>query len=454
MLPFYTRHLSPADYGLVALVTTLTSLVMPFMGLQLANSLRRLYFDYEGKQRVRFISTVFLANLAIGTVLFLLLNLGGDLISRRVFPEHDLAYRPYLVLGFVTLFCRNQVNFFNALLRVEQRGIPLLVCAVFATAAGILGGIYFIIVREMQAVGLLAGTAVQNTVYALMLTVVNRRILRPRFDVPMLRSALRYSLPIVPHSFGIFLVNVSDRYVASLFVSTANLGLYDFAHRIAMVFKLGVVSFHNAYSPSFMAASKADKTKAVSAFAIMIERWAAGISIVFLGMALFSEDLLLLFIPANYLPSYTFIPILLTSFLFRGLHMFAIDSLLYEKKTRWLPAITTTTGVLNIGLNVLLIPRFGILAAAWVHLACFIISFLVAYALSSRWYRLNYRWAVLLPIFAWTALLFFAVQAFAPEAWAAQALLKAAAVLGQATAYWILNVGRIRESVGAMIRRH
>ena len=122
MLPVYTRFLSPADYGLVAVVTTVVSFVAAFMGLQMVNSISRLYFDYDGSDRVRYISTVYFGTLFVNVSLFLLFQLAGDPIVRFLFPGGSLSYRPYVQVGLVALLFTTQINFCNSLFRVQERG--------------------------------------------------------------------------------------------------------------------------------------------------------------------------------------------------------------------------------------------------------------------------------------------------------------------------------------------
>ncbi|MBU4460255.1 MAG: oligosaccharide flippase family protein, partial [Verrucomicrobia bacterium] len=61
ILPVYTRFVDPGEYGLVALVVTTTTFLGAFMGLQLTNSIHRLYFDYEGEERRVYCSTMILS---------------------------------------------------------------------------------------------------------------------------------------------------------------------------------------------------------------------------------------------------------------------------------------------------------------------------------------------------------------------------------------------------------
>lgn len=399
ILPLYARHVAPHEYGLVALVVTFTLFVGAVMGLQLTNSIHRLFFDYEEDERKLYCTTVLISVLLINLAILVPLHLAGPWIAERVFPRVDLPYRPLLMLGLGLMFCQSLINYGNSMLRVQERGGALLIASLAHTAASVALGVYLVVLRGMGAEGLLIAMAGSAAVHVVMHAWMVRSQLRLSFSLPMFRRAAAYSIPIIPHSLGGLLFTYSDKYVASYFVPMAMIGLYEFGDRIALVFKLLVQSFYHAISPTFMRDSLMDREDTLDRFKGIITRWSACYAFVYLGMALLLKEVVILIFPPNYHGCYVFIPILMAAYLFRGLYGFAIDTILFEKKTYLIPVITFSAGAFNVGANIVLLPRFGMIAAAWTTLASFGLTFLMALHYSRRIYPLRIDWRALIGIF-------------------------------------------------------
>ncbi len=444
ILPVYTRFVDPGEYGLVALVVTTTTFLGAFMGLQLTNSIHRLYFDYEGEERRVYCSTMILSILLVNVLLLLPLHLAGPWLARTLFPKVDLPYRPLLLLGFVFMFFQNLVNYGNAMLRVQERGRALLVSALIHTAASVGLGLYLVVGRGLGAAGLLAAMAGASAVHAVAHGWLVRAQISLSFRASMFRQAAVYSIPIIPHSLGGILFMYSGKYVASHYVAIASIGLYEFADKLAMVFKMLVQSFHHAISPTFMRESKADRAAATARFAGIITRWSAIYALAFLGMALLFKEVIVWALPASYRGCYPFVPVLLAAYLFQGLYGFAADALMFEKKTHWIPAISLTAGLMNVGLNLVLLPRFGMIAAAWTTLAAFVFMFGMALALGRRIYPLRFEWAQLAGIFGGMIACLLAGMAVDTSSLALDALVKLGLVA--AFAGWLawLNPASLR----------
>jgi len=88
MLPIYTRYLSPADYGVVALVISLQSFLPLVMTFQVHNSISRFYFDYyKNEQKLKiFFSTIFFITLCLSLLSMSLLIYFLDDILYFLFP--------------------------------------------------------------------------------------------------------------------------------------------------------------------------------------------------------------------------------------------------------------------------------------------------------------------------------------------------------------------------------
>ena len=451
ILPVYTRYLEPADYGQVALVVSVTTFLGAFLGLQLANSIARMYFDYEGEARARYIGTVLSGMLLANVFLLLPVHLTGPWWAARIFPRVDLPYQPLLALGLGLVFCQNLVNFGNALLRVQERGRALLTASLAHTLCSVGLGVWLIVFRGAGARGLLLSMLGGTFVHVLFQGVFLRRSLKLHFDSRMFRQSAAYSLPMIPHSLGGMLFMYSDKYVAALFVSVAAVGLYEFADKISMVFKMMVLSFHHAISPNFMRDSREDREATRQKYAPLISRWTAVYGWLLLAMSLVAKEGMGWVFPERFAAAHLYLPVLMGAYLVQGLYGFALDAILYEKQTRWVPVITFSAGLLNVLLNMLLIPRYGIYAAAWTTLASFFLCFAMAWGLTRRFYPLIFQWRTLLGTLGMLILFLIFGLNLPVESTGLSLLLKCGLILLYGLFLWVLNPGNLREWGNALL---
>lgn len=441
MIPIYTRYLEPDDYGVVSLVTAFTNFLLVVMGLQMGNSLERLYFDYKDQRLKEFFSSVLYGILIINLALIIPLHIFGEPFAHLIFPQDNVPYRPYILLGLVVIFFRSFINYFNMMLRVQERGLNLLVNAVINVILGIGFGLYFIVYRNMGAYGVMLSQVYAAVVHFVILLVILIGHIRPVFKPALLKPALSYSLPLIPHALGGILFISSDRFILGYFVSLGAIGLYDLADKIAMVIKVFISSFNSATMPTFIRHTKTDRAQARVFYRDLMTRWCVIIAAIFLAMSLFAEELIWWLLPEKYYGAHVFVPILVGAYVFRGLYGFPINSVMYEKKTFTFPLITFTAGVMNIAGNILLIPLIGVIAAAWTTLLSYALTFVLALYFSNRYYPLEYEWGKILSIFG-VALALFSVELVLPiESHVIMFLIKLAAMAMYILFIWKTDLG-------------
>ena len=116
-LPLYTLYLTPADYGIVSLATTLTALLSLIYALSLFSAVARFYFLYDKKlDRDRVAGTLTISIIISGLIMSILLDFFGKSFFYMIFPE--LAFSPYIRLAiwtaFFVLFSFVPLNLFQA----------------------------------------------------------------------------------------------------------------------------------------------------------------------------------------------------------------------------------------------------------------------------------------------------------------------------------------------------
>lgn len=185
-----------------------------------------------------------------------------------------------------------------------------------------------------------------------------------RISVWELKKMLKVSLPMLPHHYAHYFLNFSDRVLLNLLkVPTAQVGIYNLGYSISYNFKFLTTSVDKVIGPAFhkMLATKKDATNIQTIVFILS---AGYLAIAFLGSLWMREVFQLLIRNPELSGAYTIAIVILFSFVARPLYNGSSSFLFFEEKTQRLWWVTFSSGILNVILNLIFIPYFGIWAAA------------------------------------------------------------------------------------------
>jgi len=161
-------------------------------------------------------------------------------------------------------------------------------------------------------------------------------------------------------------------------------GLYALSDRVAMLFKVMVNQLNTAFQPHFMGTAMADRALAVRQAGQM-----ARLALFLLGMSisalsLFSVELVYYLLDRGYFHAWLLIPLLASSYCFRLLYCFGSAGLFFEKRTELIASITGVAAAVNIAINLLFLPKHGVIVAVYSTMAAFAVSYLLAVILGRR----------------------------------------------------------------------
>jgi len=199
------------------------------------------------------------------------------------------------------------------------------------------------------------------------------------------RPALRFSLPLLPHQIGAWALNVSDRWLIGLLIglpviaAQAAIGVYSLGYQLANVITLVAVSVQAAWIPLFYrhaeSVAGARFYRAVSTVSL------AGLATLTALVVSLAPDIVALIAPAGYEEAVPVMQIVAVAGLFYGGYVMSVALVMYRRRTGRLAAITAVAAITNVAINIVLIPRVGIVGAAWATLAAYIL-----YAAGTAWF--------------------------------------------------------------------
>ena len=197
-------------------------------------------------------------------------------------------------------------------------------------------------------------------------------MLRAGFHWQDIKEQLLFGLPFVPVGAASFILDLTDRWFLKHYYSTSEVGIYSLGYRFAEILTFVVTAFQLSW-PQFLFKNRKEDN-APQLYADMTTYYAALMLFLWLGLAVFAPELLRIMATPKFYPAASLIPVVSFALVFDGMgFMFNIGAL-FSKKTLLRTASVTVAAVVNIWLNFLLIPPYGMMGAAWSTFVGFLVQ--------------------------------------------------------------------------------
>ncbi len=374
LVPLYTNILSSEQYGIVDTVTTMTGLLVPVLTLLVSEAVLRFALDHDkqGEHRQQVLSVGLVLILASSALMLCFTPLAGLLKGSWSFLG---KYWLWLVAVY---FC----NALNHCLANYTRGLDktklFAVSGILYTAVLIAANLLYLLVFKMGAEGYLLAIITADILciaHKIIWGGYGRNILKLSFPKALIKEMLRYSIPMIPSTVAWWVMQLSDKYVIIAVAGVAASGIYSIAYKIPSIMSVITNVFTQAWQISAIKShGDQDNTQFVSNVYNMVMMFVVAISA---ALILMSKHLGYVLYANEYFVAWKFVPILIVAYMFSGLSGVLASVYSAEKKTGMLFISTSVGAVLNIGLNILLIPKHGPMAAAYTTLLGFFVTWLV-----------------------------------------------------------------------------
>jgi O-antigen/teichoic acid export membrane protein len=267
---------------------------------------------------------------------------------------------------------------------------------------------------------------------------------------------LRYGLPLIPAAVALWALALVDRLMLNKLGNLREVGEYAVANRISNVLFLGVTGFALAFGPYILSIYSEDRELERAVRAQTLRYLAIGLSFAGLALALFARELIAVAAPA-FNDAYKAVGLLVFAIVVFGISTVVMAGISYARRTEYMGATTVLAGAVNIGLNFVLIPPYGIVGAAIANAVAYVVLTTSQYVIAQRLYPTAYEVRKLLTIVGVaTALGMVGVLPIHPLA--AAIAVKAAALATFPLLLWVTRVVVAQEleslrEVAASIRR-
>lgn len=356
LLPLYTSYLVTSEYGIVDLIHTYITLLVPIITLELEMSVFRFLIDSRGKEKD---TKVLMSNnfyiLGISLTIFSVLYL--------VFTNYVTIPFRFLIL-FAIIVCVLSGNFLQ-IARGFGKTIDYSISCILTGVTTIVSNIILICYFHRGAEGMVFSMALANMICALYLFIRCRMYSYIDFslvDKKLIKDMNRYSIPLIPNGISWWVVNASDRsIIAFVFGAGAN-GLYAISNKFPTIISSLTGVFNLSWSESAaLHINSPDRDEFFSDITNTVIKLFTSMGA---GMIACMPFIFPLFIHPQYNEAYQYIPFLVLGTVF-NVALCLYSQVYLAKKLSEKVAFTAVLGaIINIVINVLFIRKIGLYAAA------------------------------------------------------------------------------------------
>lgn len=367
VLPVITKYLTAQDYGIYGIITSYVGIISAMSDLGLVIILVNSFFQYPNKwqfiwRQVHFylICWAVVYNIFLALILFFIIPAE---IGEYTWEIILLVCVPNLVFSPVQLIASRYYQFSRKPLYIGITSGITGIVAVFLN-------LYTIAYLRMGFMGWFWSTAIAAFLQFLFFVypVYFKYKLTPLFYFrkAFLFRQLRVSLPVVPHNYSSYLLNSSDRMVMDrVHVNISSIGMYNAAYIFGNYFEFAGTALGMAVGPVYTGMI-AKKEHSAESNLLLLAQWLQ-IAFIIAGfiLALWSKELMSILISNEELKlAYPIAVIIIMSYVYRPYYWLTISKLQYYQQTKQLWKISFIAGFLNLILNFIFIPLYGVQAAA------------------------------------------------------------------------------------------
>ena len=355
--PIFTRLLTPSDYGYTALYSSWLSIFSLLSGLQIGGSIGNARLEYGEKKLPEYLSSIMTVSLSSFIVFFVVSCLFHNHLEKVMGISSCLV-----ILLSVQSFCAFLINFevtrLDQLKSVEKSTVLSLCQAILVI---ILSLIFIITTKGSKAEAKIYGQSLPTILFGMVIFFLVYKRGKIIWNSKYIKFCLSLTLPLVVHGIGHLIFSQSDRIMLQKMHGEDLLGIYSVTFNLCAVLSIIYSATNVAWVPFYMDFKKQGKEDEIL---LHSKRYLKFFTLISVGFVLLSYDVYKIMAPIEYYEGMKIIPLFVLSNFFSFIYLFPVNFEFYKRKTKLIPLATLFASLINIVINFMLIPKYGLVGAA------------------------------------------------------------------------------------------
>lgn len=397
LLALYTRYLPPAEFGKISLIWMFVLVASMLIDGRLNTSFSIRFYKVSKDENTKNIYSIFVYNIIMWGIVFLLFLLFPSLFQKIL--GFGIS-RIDLIVSFLLIIFMILGNFYTNILIVAQKPKHFFLVKLIFNAVLIIATVIYLVVLKSGYVAYLKSYLTAYFIIALIGTrffISNYRLHKKALSLSKLKELLKIGIPLVPAGLLLMFLTWADRYILNLYAGLAIVGIYTVGYRFAEVINSFIINpFGQALSPLIFKQFVQSRDKYKDTLSTVLKYYWLVMFGIMTGYFVVLREVFQFLIDPEYLEGYNIVGIVLLGIILWGATNLISATVIVAEKTGNMFLFTSISVGINVGLNFLMIPKYGMYGAAVATLIAYAVQFAMIFLYTQKLVFVNYDYAFLL----------------------------------------------------------
>ncbi len=371
-VPLFTRLLTTEQYGQFSVFQSWYQIISIFATLNLCAGVFYNGMTKYPDKRDKYMSSMQGLSSVVTLLLFCIYLPFKDIINELTGLSTLL-----MVAIFVECLVYPALMFWTTRQRYEFKYIALVFVTIGVAIVSPALGLIAVNLTEEKGIARILTASFVNICVGLFFYILNLKRGKNLFCKEYWIFALKFNIPLIPHYLSMIILSHSNRIMIERMFGETEVAIYSVAYSFSLIMNIVTQSINSSYVPWTYRKLKDGDTAPLKKYTTLLLLAIATISLV---PVLVAPELMWIIAPAEYAEGVWIIPPLSTSVFFMFLYTLFANVEFYFEKTKFVMVASVLGAIINIGLNLLLMPKLGYLAAGYVTMVCYLLFAVAHYA--------------------------------------------------------------------------
>lgn len=371
LVKVYTTYLSPEEMGINDVITQIANWLQPLVTLTVSEAIIRFGLDKAyNKIRVFTLGNIIcFSGLAVLGIILPIVAVSG---------VADKYLSGYSLLLYVYIFSSSLKLVYSTFVRALERVKLFAVNGILTTFFTLAGTLLFMIGFKMGNTGYLLSIIVSDLISVVFLTFrakLWRYLNFKRIDRELLHTMLQYSIPLIPAQILWLITNSSDSFMTTHYLGSEANGILSASYKIPNLVATVYLMFGQAWNMSAILENDSEDRDKFYTNVFNLNQCL--LYILAAGCLMIVQPLTSVWLGESFQESVRYSPILIYSSIFSCFTTFLGSIYLASKETKRSMITSLFSGIINVGLNIILIPRIGLYGPPISTVASYLVVFII-----------------------------------------------------------------------------
>ncbi|TDP82300.1 O-antigen/teichoic acid export membrane protein [Halanaerobium saccharolyticum] len=438
-LPIITKNFDASTYGIWTQVNILITLMVPLLIFKLdISNIRYLASKPKDKSfNISYFSNLFFILILFIPLLLIIFSYKG-FFSELIFNSNNLfLLYVFMILLLIKTIYLYLLNYYKIVNRIDKYSLIEVFTSIFSILSG---GIVVVLWKNIIGIFITFIIVELISIIYIFIDIIKEIGLPIKFDFTIVKKFLAYSVPLMPNAILFWIINYSDRIFILKLLGKDQLGFYSASYSIGQlsIFFITPISFvlfpiiSNLWENNEIELVKKYIQKSIYYYMFF------SIPSIF-GLYVLSSDLLIFLADETYVTDGNLIMFIILGFFSVGFFKIFVNILYLKEKTKSLPIVYLFVSLINLFLNYIFIPKFGIEGAAIATFISFGLQGIIIYFLTNKLLKIDLNYAYYFKIIFSSLVMFFMINMFNPNSFSSIVFIVFIGLGTYLLLLWILN---------------